>query len=401
MFVRQNYRIYPNKDQQAILNQWLGCARFVWNHMLELNIKKYQETGKFVFAYEMHKMLPQMKKQEETSWLKNAPSQGLQQKCQDLDTALKAVFKSNENRRGFPKFKSRKTDESGIRMADYKIKDGKLFLPKIKSAIKIKIDRSFLGKPGMITVKKDRAGCWYVSFTVDVGSRYDYRMPVSDIETAVGIDVGIKSFAVTTDGEVIENPRFLKRQMKKLKKRQRELSRKQKGSSNREKARIRLAQLYKKISNQRKDYIKQNASAIAKLYDFISVEDLNVSGMVKNHCLAQAVIDVSFGMFISELEWQCRKRGRHFYKIDRWFASSKTCCHCGHIKGDLSLSDRTYECPACESRMDRDLNAAINILNKGLSDCGINISIPQELGKYTPARNEATMVTSEQETSVL
>ena len=228
MFIRQNYRIYPNKDQQVILNQWLGCARFVWNHMLELNIKSYQETGKFVFAYEMHKMLPQMKKQEETSWLKNAPSQGLQQKCQDLDTALKASFKTAENRKGFPKFKSRKTDESGIRMADYKIKDGKLFLPKIKSAIKIKIDRNFLGKPGMITVKKDRTECWYVSFTVDVGSRYDYRMPIADIETAVGIDVGIKSFAVTTDGEVIENPRFLKRQMKKLKRRQRELSRKRK-----------------------------------------------------------------------------------------------------------------------------------------------------------------------------
>ncbi len=399
MFIRQNYRIYPNKDQQAILNQWLGCARFVWNHMLELNIKSYQETGKFIFAYEMHKMLPQMKKQEETSWLKNAPSQGLQQKCQDLDTALKAFFKTTENRRGFPKFKSRKTDQSGIRMADYKLKDGKLFLPKIKSAIKIKIDRNFLGRPGMITVKKDRTGCWYVSFTVDVGSRYDYRMPIADIETAVGIDVGIKSFAVTTDGEVIENPRFLKRQMKKLKRRHKELSRKQKGSSNREKARIRLARLYKRISNQRKDYIKQNASAIAKLYDFISVEDLNVSGMVKNHCLAQAVMDVSFGMFINELEWQCRKRGKHFHKIDRWFASSKTCCHCGHVKGDLSLSDRTYECPACESKMDRDLNAAINILNKGLSDC--NIKIPQELGKYTPARNEAAMVASEQETSVL
>ena len=369
--------------------------------MLELNIKTYQETGKFIFAYDMNKMLPAMKKQNDTLWLKEAPAQGLQQKCQDLDTALKAAFKSSENRRGFPKFKSRKTDESGIRMADYKIKDGKLFLPKIKSAIKIKIDRNFLGKPGMITVKKDRTGCWYVSFTVDVGSRYDYRMPIADIETAVGIDVGIKSFAVTTDGEVIENPRFLKRQLKKLKRRQREFSRKQKGSSNREKARIRLARLYKRISNQRKDYIKQNASAIAKLYDFISVEDLNVSGMVKNHCFAQAVIDVSFGMFINELEWQCKKRGKHFHKIDRWFASSKTCCHCGHIKSDLSLSDRTYECPACESRMDRDLNAAINILNKGLFDCGININIPQELGKYTPARNEVTMVASEQETSVL
>ena len=195
--------------------------------------------------------------------------------------------------------------------------------------------------------------------------------------------------------------RIVRKAEKKLTRCQRELSRKQKGSSNREKARIKLARLYKKISSQRKDYIKQNASAIAKLYDFISVEDLNVSGMVKNHCLAQAMMDVSFGMFINELEWQCKKRGKHFHKIDRWFASSKTCCHCGYVKGDLSLSDRTYECPACESRMDRDLNAAINILNKGLFDCGVNISIPQELGKYTPARNEVAMAASEQETSVL
>lgn len=399
MFIRQKYRIYPNKDQESILNRWIGCGRWIWNHMLAMNIENYNKTKKFIFVYDMNMMLPKLKKQENTKWLNEPPAQTLQQKCQDLDTALKASFKKSSTKKGFPKFKSKKTDESGIRMATYKFQDGQLLLPKISKAIKIKIDREFLGKPGMITIKKDRTGSWFVSFTVDVGTTYDHQIDKSDVKNAIGIDVGVKTYATTSDGELIKNPHFLKSLSKKLTASHKDLSRKQKGSHNREKSRIRLARLYKKITNKRQDFIKQNASAIAKLYDFVAVEDLNVSGLVKNHKLAKAIVDVSFGTFLTELEWQCKKRGKMFHKIDRWYPSSKTCSCCGHVKPELSLSERTFVCPVCQTSIDRDVNAAINILRKGLEDC--NINIPQELGEFTPASYESTLVISEQETAVL
>lgn len=390
MFIKQKYRIYPNKEQQSIINQWIGSSRFIWNYMLSLNIEHYKENKKFIFGYDMNNMLPKMKKQEEYSWLKNTPSQGLQQKCQDLDTALKSSFR-NDNRFGFPKFKSKKTDESGIRFNDFKIIDNKIYLPKIKKGIKIIIDRELLGKPGLITIIKDKCNCYYVSISVNVGDMFDKQIDKNEIKSAVGIDVGIKEFITTSNGEVIENPHFLKKQNKKLKKKQRELSKKNKNSKNREKAIYKVAKLHKKISNQRNDFIKQNASMIAKLYDFVSVENLNVKGMIKNHKLAQSIIDVSFSSFLQELEWQCKKRGKIFYKIDRFFPSSKTCHCCGNINSNLTLSDRIFKCPKCGIEIDRDLNAAINILTKGL----ISNNIPLERGKFTPIRYETTLVDSE------
>ena len=390
MFIKQKYRIYPNKEQQSIINQWIGSTRFIWNYMLALNIEHYKETNKFIFGYDMNNMLPKMKKQEEYRWLKKTPSQGLQQKCQDLDTALKSSFRK-ENKFGFPKFKSKKTDESGIRFNDFKIIDNKLYLPKIKKGIKIIIDRDLLGKSGLITIIKDTCNCYYVSISVNVGDLYNKVIDKKEIKSAIGIDVGIKNFLITSNGEYVDNPHFLKKQNKKLKKKQRQLSKKQNKSKNRDKARLKLAKLHKKISNQRFDFIKQNASMITKLYDFVSVENLNVKGMIKNHNLAQSIIDVSFSSFLNELEWQCKKRGKIFYKIDRFFPSSKTCHSCGYITEMLRLSDRTYKCPKCGMFIDRDLNAAINILRKGLKDN----NIPLERGKLTPIRYENTLVFSE------
>lgn len=306
MFIKQKYRIYPNKEQQSIINQWIGSTRFIWNYMLSLNIEHYKETNKFIFGYDMNNMLPKMKKQEEYIWLKKTPSQGLQQKCQDLDTALKSSFRK-ENKFGFPKFKSKKTDESGIRFNDFKIIDNKLYLPKIKKGIKIIIDRDLLGKSGLITIIKDTCNCYYVSISVNIGDMYNKVIDKNEIKSAIGIDVGIKNFLITSNGEYVVNPHFLKKQNKKLKKKQRQLSKKQNKSKNRGKARLKFAKLHKKISNQRFDFIKQNASMITKLYDFVSVENLNVKGMIKNHNVAQSIIDVSFSSFLNELEWQCKK----------------------------------------------------------------------------------------------
>lgn len=399
MFIKQNYRIYPNQKQKEILNQWLGGVRFIWNYMLNLNINSYKENKKFIFAYDMNNMLPSIKKNKEFCWLKDIPAQGLQQKCQDLDTALKASFKNTNNRKGFPKFKSKKTDESGIRFSCFKIKGNKIYLPKIKQGIKIKIDRELLGKAGLITVKKDKVGNYFVSISVNIGNKYDEIISTNEVKSTVGIDVGIKSFAILSNGEKITNPLFKKKQSKKLKRLQRKLCRKQKDSNNREKSRIKLAKLNRRIRNQRKDYIKQNASSIAKRFDLVCVEDLNVRNMQQNHIVAKNLIDVPFSMFIDELNWQCKKRGKILYKIDRYFPSSKTCSQCGNIKSNLILSNRIYKCDCCGFKLDRDLNAAVNIANEGMKK--LNINIPLERRKFTPVSYDSMLMDSEQEVTNL
>ena len=363
MYIRQNYRIYPTKLQQLTLNQWLGQGRFVWNYMLSLNIATYERDKKFVFGYDMNNLLPELKKQPDTCWLLEIPSQCLQQKCQDLDTALKQSFKKNQNKKGFPKFKSRKFDESGIRFPNFKFEGNRIVLPKMKGGIKIKLHRPLLGKKGAITVSKDKIGRFFVSILVKIDDEIKY---VEEINNAIGIDLGLKSFAVTSDAEIIENPKFYRKAEKKLTKIQRSHSRKQKGSSNREKVRVKLAKTHKIITNQRKDFCNQVASSIAKNNDLIAIEDLNVKGMMKNHNLAKSVADVSWGQFISALKWQAHKRGKYLVEINRWYPSSKTCSCCGGHKADLTLTDRVYVCPDCGFEIDRDLNAAINILQEGI-----------------------------------
>lgn len=365
MFVRYNYRIYPNKEQQVKLSSWLGQARWVWNYMLNLNMETYEQTQKFVFCFDMNNLLPNLKKQEETSWLTEIPSQCLQQKCQDLDTALKASFKSKTNRKGFPKFKSRKTDSSGIRFPIVKIEENRLILPKIKEGIKIKLHRDPIGKIGASTVYRDAVGAWYVSILCKIPDEY-YEAPVDNIESVVGVDLGLKEFAITSDGELVRNPKFLRKSEKKLKQAARKHSRKKKDSSNRNKARVRLAKVHKKIRNQRKDFVHQISSSITKDYDLVAVESLNVKGMVKNHNLAKSISDAGWGMFVSALEWHAFKRGKHIVKVGQFYPSSKTCSNCGEKKTDLTLADRTYSCEPCGYEIDRDLNAAINIKTEGL-----------------------------------
>ena len=364
MYIRQNYRIYPNKNQSTILNQWLGQGRLVYNYMLNINQVSYKQEQKFVFGYDMTKLLPELKQQEGKEFLQEIPAQCLQQKCLDLDKALKQSLPKNKNRKGFPKFKSKKLDESGIRFTTFKFEGNRIVLPKMVGGIKVKMERPLLGKKSSITVYKDKIGRYFISIVVLI---HDIIDPVTEINNSIGIDVGLKSFAVTSDGEVIDNPKFYKRTENKLAKLQRQHSKKLKGSSNREKSRLRLAKQHKKVANQRKDFINQVASSIAKNNDLVAVEDLNVKGMVKNHKLAKAINDVGWGMFITTLEWQCFKRGKHFVKISRWFPSSKTCSSCGvGYKPDLALNDRVYVCPECNVEIDRDLNAAFNILQEGL-----------------------------------
>ncbi len=362
MYISQKYRIYPNHEQAATLNQWLGQGRFVWNRMLELNIKRYEKEQKFTFGFDMNNLLPELKRAPETKFLKEIPSQCLQQKCSDLDKALKQSSRKANNIKGFPKFKAKKLDESGIRFPTFKFECNRIVLPKMVGGIKIKLHQPLLGKKNSLTLTRDKSGHYFVSILVTI----DEPKLVQEINSAVGIDVGLKSFAATSDAEIIANPKFYKKSQEKLTKLQRQHSKKLKESSNREKSRLRLAKQHKKVANQRKDFINQVASSITKNNDLVAVEDLNVKGMVKNHKLAKAINDVGWGVFLTTLEWQCLKRGKHFVKISRWFPSSKICSSCGGYKDDLVLNDRVYVCPDCGFEIDRDLNAAFNILNEGL-----------------------------------
>jgi putative transposase len=388
MYIRQNFRLYPNKQQKILINAWLGQGRFIWNYMLRRNIDEYESTNKFIFKYDMNNMLPDLKQQPETSWLSEIPSQCLQQKCQDLDTAIKQSFNSNSNKKGFPKFKSKKTDTSGIRFPLFKLKDNKIILPKMKNGITIVLHRELLGTPGSVTIKRDKIGDYFASIIVELPDDY-FPPPADEISTAIGIDVGLKEYAITSDAEIISNPKFLRKSEKKIKRLNKKHSRKKKGSNNREKARRRLAKQHRKITNQRKDFINKTSYSIIKNNDIVVVETLNIQGMMKNHKLAKSIADVSWYQFHDALKWQCMKQGKRFIKINPWYPSSKRCSCCGEIKKDLELSDRTYKCSVCDFEIDRDINAALNILHEGLSKYTVGTTEIDACGDTSFVRDSA------------
>ena len=354
------FRLYPNKEQQSTLKQWIGCSRWVWNHMLDFNKKKYEQEKKFAFYVEMNNMLPELKKQEDTIWLSEAPSQVLQQKCQDLGNAMGVSFKRKD--RGFPKFKSKKLDQSGIRFPQgWKIQGNRINLPKLKG-IKFKQHREIQGKMSSCTITKDRCGDWWISILT---SNQPNQLKDVDPNLSVGIDVGLKEFAVTSDGEIVKNPRYLKRAERRLKIRQRALSRSKRDSNNKERDRLGLARSHRKVSRQRKDFITKFVSSIIKMNDIVCVEDLNITGMKKNHRLAKSIGDVSWGQMYNRLEQKLANEGKMLIKIDQFAPSSKTCSYCGS-KQDMPLNIRTYKCNVCGLELDRDFNAALNIRNWAL-----------------------------------
>lgn len=351
--ITYQFRAYPNKEQQNLLNQWLGCGRVIWNKMLDFNKTKYTEEKKFAFHTEMANKLPDMK--NEFEWLSSAPSQVLQQKCIDLSGAIGKTFKSGF---GFPKFKSKHTDESGIRFPQgWHISGNRINLPKMKG-LKFKQHRDIKGKMSSLTLKKDKCGDYWITILCSI--LLPDRLTDIQPENIIGIDVGLKEFAVTSDGEIIKNPKYLRTSEKKLKRKQQSLSRKVKGSNNRNKARIVVARQHKQIRNQRLDFINKFVSSITKNYDIICTEDLNITGMKKNHCLAKSISDASWGLMYSKLAQKCHSLGKILLKVDQFAPTSKTCSCCGSVQS-MPLQVRTFECKECGSVLDRDFNAAINI----------------------------------------
>lgn len=372
------YRIYPTDEQKVLFAKTFGCCRFVYNWALNLKITAYQERKETLGNVYLTNLVKSELKAE-YEWLSEVNSQSLQSALRNLDTAYTNFFR-NSKAVGFPRFKSRKDRQSFLCPQHCRVdfKKGTLTIPKAKD-IPAVLHRSFKGTVKTVTVSMTPSGKYFASVLVDTSVQELPATPIQD-DTALGIDLGIKSLAVCSDGRTFDNPKNLQRSLDRLKLLQKRLSCKQKGSSNRNKARIRVARLQEHIANSRKDNLHKITYALThdSQVRTICMEDLNMKGMQRNHHLAQAVSDVSFGMFLTLLEYKCKWYDVNLVKIDRFAPSSKTCGKCGYIYKGLKLSERSWTCPECGTHHDRDFNAACNIKRFGLK------VLPTERGKVKP-----------------
>ena len=372
------YRIYPTDEQKVLFAKTFGCCRFVYNWALNLKTEAYKLEKKSVAYKEVqNRMVNELKK--ENQWLTEVNSQALLNSIRNLDTAYKNFFRDT-HAVGFPRFKSRKNRQSFQCPQHCSVDFGKgtVSIPKAKD-IPAVLHRRFKGTVKTVTVSMTPSGKYFASVLVDTAIQ---EFPVSPIQgdTALGIDLGIKSLAVCSDGRTFDNPKNLQHSLDRLALLQKRLSRKQKGSANRNKARIRVARLQEHIANCRKDNLHKITHVLThdSQVRTLCMENLNVKGMQSNHHLAQAVGDASFGMFLTMLEYKCRWYGVNLVKIDRFAPSSKTCGQCGYVYKGLKLSERSWTCPECGTHHDRDFNAACNIKEFGLK------ALPTERGKVKP-----------------
>ena len=353
------YRILPTEEQKVLLAKHFGCSRFIYNYALDKKVKAYQTTKESISRFTIQKDLPALKKSEETSWLKEVNSQSLQASLENLDKAFTKFFR---DKKGFPKFKSKHDNRQSFSVPQNGIVDfetSTISLPKFKKPIKCKLHRKFEGNSKTVTVSKTPTGKYFVSVLVEVNKELPKLKPI-DENKAIGIDLGIKTFAVLSDGEEIQNPKHLKVALKRLKKQQRRVSKKVKGSNNRKKAVKKLAILHEKVSNKRNDFLHKITTKLVSEHDTLCLETLKACNMIKNHKLAQALSDISIGRFNKILEYKAKWNGVNILRIGQFEPSSKMCT-CGVINKELKLSDRVWRCKSCGETHNRDLLAANNI----------------------------------------
>ena len=356
------FRLYPNKEQIDLLERHFGCVRFVYNYFLNQRKEQYRLTGKSDNYYAQAKSLTELKKQEEKEWIKEVNSQSLQFAIKCLEVAYVNFF---QKRSKFPKFRSKHSKNSFTVPQFASISDNKLFIPKFREGIKCRVHREIKGKIGKVTVSKTPSGKYFVS----VFTEEEYTTQLEKTNKSVGLDMGLKDFIITSEGEIFKNNRYTRKYEKKLAESQRHLSRKKKGSREFENQRLKVARLYEKISNSRSDYLHKCSISLVRRYDTICIEDLNVNGMMRNHHLAKSIADVSWGNFVDMLTYKADWNNKKAVKIERYFPSSQTCNVCGYVNKKIKdLSVREWECPVCHIHHNRDINAAINILHLGLNN---------------------------------
>lgn len=354
------YKIMPTYKQQECLNKAFGCCRFIYNWGLEQKVQTYKQTKKAIGYVELAHELTKLKNDGEHEWLKEVNNVSLQQSLRNLDAAFVRFFRE---KKGFPKFKSRKNTKNSAKYISgvhFDFNEWKVKVPKcgwVKLCENKPFDLSM--KYGTLTVSKDHCGDYWCSIVVyDVEEKS--RTKISD-DTAVGIDLGIKDYAILSDGTKYGNPKFLEKGHKKLKRLQQLFARTKKDSNRHEAMRIKVARQYRKISNRRSDFLNKLSTELIKRYDTICLENLNIEGMLKNHHLANSIQSAAWSEFVRQLQYKCDWYGKNVIFIGRFEPSSKTCSKCGHVNRDLKLSDREWICPVCGEQHDRDVNAAINI----------------------------------------
>ena len=387
-------RAYPDQAQQQVLTRTFGCVRVVWNQTLADRQNRWQTQRKGTSYAQADAALTAMKKDPDLAFLGEVSSVPLQQTLRHQQQAFAAFF---ARRARSPRFKSRRGRQTAhyTRRA-FSLRDGQLRLAKTVGPLRFtwswpQADLAALD-PAMVIICREPDGRWYVTFTLDTHA----QEPLAETGHSVGVDLGVKDFAVTSDGERIPNPGHLERRARNLARYQRRLARCQKGSANRARAAAKVARAHRKVRNARRDFLHRASTGLVRSADVIVIEDLNVAGLVRNRRLARAIADCGWGEFRRQLTYKCARAGRTLVVIDRWYPSSKTCSACGHLLAELSLSTRYWACPCCGARHDRDVNAAKNILAAGLAvtACGAGVR-HRETSPVQPAvRQEPQPVTA-------